>query len=87
MNGMNAWLFVHTEEISEALELNVEENDFTCAVFEGGLYGPGGFRRLMSMPTRDEFYGGLLGGLQSPLIGLVCCLEAPVRDLIAEVED
>ncbi|KAK8492728.1 hypothetical protein V6N13_012671 [Hibiscus sabdariffa] len=89
MKGMNAWLFVHTEEIPDALkpyrtfqkEKKVE-NDFTGAVFEGKFYGPGDFKQLESMPTRAEIYAKLLGSLQSPAIGLVGTLQAPARDVV-----
>ncbi|KAK8579661.1 hypothetical protein V6N13_142833 [Hibiscus sabdariffa] len=89
MKGMNAWLFVHTEEIPDALkpyrtfqkEMKVE-NEFRGAVFEGKFYGPGDFKQLENMPTRAEIYAKLLGSLQSPAIGLVGTLEAPARDVV-----
>lgn len=60
---MNAWLFVHTEEIPGALkpyrdlqkELKLEDNDFTGAVFEGRFFTPEEFKVLESMPTRLSF--------------------------------
>ncbi|KAG6397552.1 hypothetical protein SASPL_143721 [Salvia splendens] len=63
MKGMNAWLFVHSEEISAALkpyrtfqkEKKLEDNDFTGAVFEWKFYGPGEFKALENLPTRTEF--------------------------------
>ncbi|KAF6134924.1 hypothetical protein GIB67_002325 [Kingdonia uniflora] len=90
MKGMNAWLFVHTEEIPGALkpyrnfqkERKLEDNDFTGAVFEGKFYGPGDFKSLETMPTRAEIYGKLLGSLQSPASSLVSTLGAPARDLV-----
>ncbi|KAJ4970915.1 hypothetical protein NE237_004014 [Protea cynaroides] len=74
MKGMNAWLFIHTEEIPGALkpyrdfqkERKLDENDFTGAVFEGKFYGPSDFKALETMPTRAEIYAKLLGSLQSP---------------------
>ncbi|XP_072975188.1 large ribosomal subunit protein uL10c [Typha angustifolia] len=90
MTGMNAWLFVHTEEIPEALkpyrsfqkERKLEENDFTGAVFEGKFYGPDDFKVLETMPSRAEVYAKLLGALQSPAISLVSTLQAPARDVV-----
>ncbi|KAJ4719756.1 50S ribosomal protein L10, chloroplastic-like [Melia azedarach] len=90
MKGMNAWLFVHTEEIPAAIkpyrdfqkEKKLEENDFTGAVFEGKFYAPGDFKALENMPTRAEIYAKLLGALQSPAIGLVGTLQAPARDVV-----
>ncbi|THU47065.1 hypothetical protein C4D60_Mb09t11570 [Musa balbisiana] len=60
--GMNAWLFVHSDEIPPALkpcrdfqrDFKLALNDFTGAVFEGRLYGPDDFQALETMPTRME---------------------------------
>ncbi|KAK9123775.1 hypothetical protein Sjap_013377 [Stephania japonica] len=90
MKGMNAWLFVHTEEIPGALkpyrefqkERKLEENDFSGAVFEGRFYGPGEFKALETMPTRAEIYAKLLGSLKAPGAALVGTLQAPARDLV-----
>ncbi|KAL0922476.1 hypothetical protein M5K25_006465 [Dendrobium thyrsiflorum] len=90
MKGMNAWLFVHTEEIPEALkpyrsfqrEKKLEENDFVGGVFEGKFYGPEEFRFLETMPSRAEIYAKLLGSLQSPSIGIIGTLQAPARELV-----
>ncbi|XP_065872847.1 large ribosomal subunit protein uL10c [Euphorbia lathyris] len=90
MKGMNAWLFVHTEEIPEAIkpyrnfqrEKKLESNDFTGAVFEGKFYGPDNFKQLETMPSRAEIYAKVLGVLQTPAIGLVTTLQAPARDVV-----
>ncbi|KAK9283757.1 hypothetical protein L1049_012008 [Liquidambar formosana] len=90
MKGMNAWLFVHSEEIPPALkpyrdfqkEKKLEDNDFTGAVFEGKFYGPADFKALETMPSRAEIYGTLLGSLKSPASALVGTLQAPARDLV-----
>ncbi|KAI4332331.1 hypothetical protein L6164_017251 [Bauhinia variegata] len=90
MKGMNAWLFVHTEEIPTAIkpyrefqkEKKLEDNDFTGAVFEGKFYGPDGVKKLESLPSRAEVYAKLLGSLQSPASALVSTLQAPSRELV-----
>ncbi|KAI3426679.1 Leuk-A4-hydro_C domain-containing protein [Psidium guajava] len=89
MKGMNAWLFVHSEEIPGAIKPYRDftkekklENDFSGAVFEGQFYGPDEFKVLENMPTRAEVYAKLLGALQSPGIGLVGTLQAPARDVV-----
>ncbi|OWM71342.1 50S ribosomal protein L10, chloroplastic [Punica granatum] len=90
MKGMNAWLFVHSEEVPAAIkpyrafqkEKKLENNDFTGGVFEGKFYGPEEFKQLESMPSRAEIYARLLGSLQSPSIGLVSTLQAPARDVV-----
>eukprot|EP00897_Mesotaenium_endlicherianum_P010022 jgi/Mesen1/9048/ME000057S08461 len=90
MKGMNAWLFVHSEEIPAALkpyrdmqkEFKMEDNDFSGAVFEGKFYGPADFKSLESMPTRLEVYAKLLGTLKAPATNIVATLQAPARDLV-----
>lgn len=90
MKGMNAWLFVHSEEIPAALkpyrtfqkERKLEDNDFSGAVFEGKFYAPTEFKALETMPTRAEIYSKLLGTLMSPASALVGTIQAPARDLV-----
>ncbi|KAH7656841.1 large subunit ribosomal protein L10 protein [Dioscorea alata] len=90
MKGMNAWLFVHTEEIPAALkpyrefqkERKLDDNDFTGAVFEGRFYAPDEFKVLETLPSREEIYAKLLGALQGPSISLVSTLQAPARELV-----
>ncbi|KAK8955134.1 hypothetical protein KSP40_PGU013870 [Platanthera guangdongensis] len=90
MKGMNAWLFVHAEEIPAAIkpyrrfqkERKLEENDFVGGVFEGKFYAPEEFRVLETMPSRAEIYAKLLGSLQSPAIGIIGTLQAPAREIV-----
>ncbi|KAJ9159487.1 hypothetical protein P3X46_024994 [Hevea brasiliensis] len=80
MKGKNAWLFVHGEEIPEAIKPyrnfqkeKLENNDFTGAVFEGKFYGPGDFKQLEKIPSRAEIYSKILGALQSPAMACQGC--------------
>ncbi|KAI3705571.1 hypothetical protein L1987_75810 [Smallanthus sonchifolius] len=90
MKGMNAWLFVHSEEIPAAIkpyrtfqkEKKLEDNDFSGAVFEGKYYPPEEFKALENMPTRAEVYAKLLGSLKGPATSVVGTLQAPARNLV-----
>lgn len=90
MKGMNAWLFVHTEEIPAALkpyrefqkEKKLEDNDFTGAVFEGKFYGPGEVKALETLPSRAEIYAKILGSIKGPASAVVGTLQAPARNVI-----
>ncbi|XP_021715773.1 50S ribosomal protein L10, chloroplastic [Chenopodium quinoa] len=90
MKGMNAWLFVHSEEIPVAIkpyrtfqkERKLEDNDFTGACFEGKFYGPDEVKRLETMPSKAEVFAKLLGSLKSPGNALVGTIQAPARDLV-----
>jgi large subunit ribosomal protein L10 len=82
--GMNAWLFVRSDEIPPALkpyrdfqrEWKLQLNDFTGAVYEGRLYGPDDFAKLETMPTRAQSYQYLLGCLQMPAVNALAVLRA-----------
>eukprot|EP00850_Spirogloea_muscicola_P006346 SM000030S11355 [mRNA] locus=s30:274377:275195:- [translate_table: standard] len=89
MKGMNAWLFVHSDEIPAALkpyrDMQKEqklENDYTGAIFEGKYYAPADFKSLESMPTRLDIYAKLLGTLVGPPIALVGQLKVPAANLV-----
>ncbi|CAH9135919.1 unnamed protein product [Cuscuta epithymum] len=90
MSGMNAWLFVHSEEIPGSLkpyrtfqkEQKLDGNDFTGAVFEGKFYGPDEFKSLETLPSREEVYAKLLGSLKAPASAVVGTLQAPARNLV-----
>ncbi|KAL8233556.1 hypothetical protein R6Q59_019656 [Mikania micrantha] len=90
MKGMNAWLFVHSEEIPAAIkpyrsfqkEKKLEDNDFSGAVFEGKYYPPEEFKTLENLPTRAEVYAQLLGSLKGPATSVVGTLQAPARNLV-----
>ncbi|CAK7325563.1 unnamed protein product [Dovyalis caffra] len=83
LTGMNAWLFVHTEEIPKALQPYGDfrkekklENDFTGVVFEGKFYGPGEYKQFETMPSPAEIYAEILGASLNPVIGLVGTIQA-----------
>ena len=90
MKGVNAWLFVHSEEIPAALkpyrefqkEKKLKENDFSGAIFEGKFYAPGDFKPLENVPTRAEIYAKMLGSIKSPASGLVGTIQALARELL-----
>lgn len=92
--GMNAWLFVRSDEIPPALkpyrdfqkEWKLQLNDFTGAVYEGRLYGPDDFAQLEAMPTRAQSYQYLLGCLQMPAVNILAALRARQEALAAQAD-
>lgn len=91
--GMNAWLFVRSDEISSAIkpyrdfqEWKLQLNDFSGAVYEGRLYGPDDFPQLEAMPTRAQSYQYLLGWLQMPAVDVLAVLRARQEALAAEAD-
>ncbi|KAG2616088.1 hypothetical protein PVAP13_3NG118199 [Panicum virgatum] len=92
--GMNAWLFVRSDEIPPALkpyrdfqkEWKLQLNDFTGAVYEGRLYGPDDFAQLEAMPTRAQSYQCLLGCLQMPAVNLLAVLRTRQEAMLAQAD-
>ncbi|XP_020580404.1 50S ribosomal protein L10, chloroplastic-like [Phalaenopsis equestris] len=83
--GMNAWLFVRSEdEVAAALKAcrdfqrqwKLDLNDFTGAVFQGRLYGPQDFGVLETSPAKADSNAYLLGSLQLPAASLIGLLQA-----------
>lgn len=90
MTGMNAFLFVHSDEIPPSLkpfrdmqkEFKMDLNDFTGAVFEGKYYSPSDMNSLETLPSRAEVYAKLLGVMQGPARNVVTTVQAPARQLV-----
>uniref|UniRef100_UPI00402B05CB uL10m n=1 Tax=Brassica oleracea var. botrytis TaxID=3715 RepID=UPI00402B05CB len=85
MKGMNAWIFVQTEDIPAALKTFVSfqkekklfDNNLGGAVFEKKLYGPQDYKVIETMPSRADVYGVMFGALHWPGLDLVNTLQAP----------
>ncbi|KAG0481206.1 hypothetical protein HPP92_012064 [Vanilla planifolia] len=82
--GMNAWLFIRSEdEVPAALKAcrdfqrqwKLDLNDFTGAVFHGHIYGPQDFGVLETMPATSESNAYLLGSLHLPAASLIGLLQ------------
>lgn len=52
-----------------------------AAMLEGSLIGAGEIEALANLPSRDVLIGQVVGGLSSPLYGLVGVLAGPIRTL------
>ncbi|KAK8950805.1 hypothetical protein KSP39_PZI003733 [Platanthera zijinensis] len=83
--GMNAWLFVRSDdEVADALKAcrdfqrqwKLDLNSFTGAVFQGSLYGPQDFGVLETAPAKAESNAYLLGSLHLPAASLIALLQA-----------
>ncbi|GBG81475.1 hypothetical protein CBR_g32465 [Chara braunii] len=89
LQGMNAWLFVHSEEIPAALkpfrDMQKEaklEVDYTLAVFEGQIFKKDDMSFLENLPTKQELYIKLINQLRAPGSRLVSVLRAPGMQLV-----
>jgi len=52
-----------------------------AAMLEGSLIGASEVEALASLPSKDVLIGRVVGGLSSPLYGIVGVLAAPIRSL------
>ncbi len=52
-----------------------------AAMLEGALIGATDIEALANLPSRDVLIGRVVGGLASPLYGIVGVLAAPIRSL------
>jgi large subunit ribosomal protein L10 len=52
-----------------------------AAMLEGSLIGAGEVEALASLPSKDVLIGKVVGGLASPLYGIVGVLAGPIRSL------
>ena len=52
-----------------------------AAMLEGALIGAGDIEALASLPSKDVLIGKVVGGLASPLYGIVGVLAGPIRSL------
>ncbi|PKU84975.1 50S ribosomal protein L10, chloroplastic-like [Dendrobium catenatum] len=86
--GMNAWLFVRSDdEVASALKAcrdfqrqwKLDLNDFTGAVFQGRLYGPQDFGVLETTPAKADSNAYLLGSLHLPAASLIGLLQASLE--------
>lgn len=51
-------------------------------IFDGDVLEAGKFDAIANLPTKEELLAKLLGGLQSPMQGVMSVLQAPMRDLV-----
>ncbi|PKA62639.1 50S ribosomal protein L10, chloroplastic [Apostasia shenzhenica] len=94
--GMNAWLFVRSEDDVAATlkacrdfqrQWKLDLNDFTGAVFQGRLYGPQDFGVLESSPATAESNAYLLGSLHLPAASLIGLLQVSQESISSAAAD
>lgn len=51
-------------------------------IFDGDVLDAGQFDAIANLTTKEELLARLLGGLQSPMQGVMSVLQAPMRDLV-----
>lgn len=65
---------------------NKKENDVRGAVMEGNFLAPADIEVLAQLPPLEELRGKLVGGIASPLNGLVLSISGPQRGLVTVLD-
>jgi large subunit ribosomal protein L10 len=58
-----------------------------AGILEGKVITPEGVKALADLPSREELLGRVLGGMKTPMYGLVNVLSAPMRNLVYVLEE
>jgi len=92
LNGPTAIAFSFDEFKGPVQALQEAGRTYRVLKFKGGIVGKKyiseeAVENLTKLPTRNELIGQLLGGLQSPLVGLVTTLNAPAQELVGTINN
>ena len=71
--------------VSKVLVKFAKENDklvLKAAVMENKMLTDGTVRELAELPSREELIARVIGGIKSPITGLVMALSGPLRGLV-----
>jgi large subunit ribosomal protein L10 len=60
----------------------IEKGEIKAGVVEKVVVDKGRIGDLAKLPTREELLAKVVGGLQSPIYGLVNCLQGNIRKLV-----
>ena len=63
-----------------------EKPALKAAYVSGQFYGPDGIKALAQLPSREVLLGQLIGGLRSPMQGMVGVLQGPMRQLLGVLD-
>ncbi len=72
--------------IKEYFKKNKKENEIRGGFLDGKLLSPDEIETLSKLPSFDELRAQLVGGIASPLNGLVASLSSPQRALVSGLD-
>ena len=70
---------------AKALVAFVKENEkpgIKCAIMDGRVLDAATIKKLAALPSREVLIAKVLGGMKSPITGLVNVLQGPIRKLV-----
>jgi large subunit ribosomal protein L10 len=90
LDGPTALTLAYDDIAKVAKDLNDYVKASPKFTLRGGLLGHSlitadGLKEVAKIPSRIEVLGQIVGGLQSPLAGLLGILDAPARDLVGVI--
>lgn len=68
--------------IKKFFKENKKENEIRGAVMDGNALAPAEVSAIADLPSLDELRGKLVGGIASPLNGIVAAISGPQRGLV-----
>jgi large subunit ribosomal protein L10 len=68
--------------LSEFLSKNKKPNEIRGGFLDGKALSPAEVEQLAKLPSLDELRAKLLGGIASPMNGIVAALSSPQRSLV-----
>lgn len=60
----------------------IEKGEIRAGVVEKSVIDPKGIIQMSKLPSREELIAKVVGGFQSPIYGLVNCLQGNIRKLV-----
>ena len=63
-----------------------EKPALKAAFVAGHVYGPDGIKRLAQLPPREVLLGQFIGGLRSPMQGIVGVLAGSLRQMVGVID-
>lgn len=63
-----------------------EKPSLKAAYVAGHVYGPDGIKTLAQLPPREVLLGQFIGGLRSPMQGVVGVLASSIRQIVGVVD-
>ena len=63
-----------------------EKPSIKAAFVSGHVYGPDGIKMLAQLPPREVLLGQFIGGLRSPMQGMVGLLSGSIRQVVAVID-
>ena len=92
LEGPTGIIFAYDDPVIPAKILKkffdkIERPKLKLALVENEVYDSTKLKTLASIPSKSEILSSIIGSLQSPISGIVNCVNAVIRDLASVIEE